>query len=185
MIKAKHLMLMVGAMAMVLATAPLAKAVQILDIDVNDDYYLGSIDPSQPAKEADQASYINYLITLDPNTSVLFDTRTYTRSGNSTAGLPDASATDSFKDESSTPAQPINFGWDYVLGKYGTASHVWYIAELWENFTIPTSITVDRGLSHYTLFNSREVPVPDGGKTLLLLGLGLAGMIGLRRRMEA
>ena len=72
--------------------------------------------------------------------------------------------------------------WVYLLAKYGTVGHVWYLPPA-TTVTIPADAPAG-GLSHWDLFTAREVEVPDGGMTLMLLGGALVGLESLRRRFR-
>ena len=83
------------------------------------------------------------------------------------------------------------FSYDWVAAKWGHDVAVYYIGNLapWTEVTLSLGGTgfsaQGHGLSNYTLFNGREVPVPDGGTTLTLLGCALLGLGVLRRRLSA
>jgi hypothetical protein len=74
------------------------------------------------------------------------------------------------------------FAWDYVVVKYG---NFWALyADEGDNllntpaFSIPGANGF--GVSHVTFFNPTMVPEPT---TMLLLGLGLVGLAGIRRKI--
>jgi hypothetical protein len=83
------------------------------------------------------------------------------------------------------------FTYDWVAAKWGHDVAVYYIGNLdpWIEVTLSLGGTgfsaQGHGLSNYTLFNGREVPVPDGGTTLTLLGCALLGLGALCRRFSA
>lgn len=97
-------------------------------------------------------------------------------------------------DTPDSPSAPytLNLGdweYDWLLAKWGQDSAIYYIKGLGPEITITLAGTgweyqTGRGLSHYTLFNrgERDYHVPDGGTTVLLMGLGLMGLGALRRR---
>lgn len=78
--------------------------------------------------------------------------------------------------------------YEYVLGKFGNTSYLWYVAGIlpatlppvapdWADKQNPGK---DSGLSHTTWLNATAVP--DAGMTATLLGLGLIVFEGLCRR---
>lgn len=73
---------------------------------------------------------------------------------------------------------------DYMLGKYGQTSYVFYIGDLLvEDITLPLNLG-GHELSHASWFrNTGNITVPDGGATVLLLGAALAGFAVLRRKL--
>jgi VPDSG-CTERM motif len=83
------------------------------------------------------------------------------------------------------------FSYDWVAAKWGHDVAVYYIGNLAPGTDVTLSLdgtgfsAQGHGLSNYTLFNGREVPVPDGGTTLTLLGCALLGLGVLRRKLSA
>lgn len=86
------------------------------------------------------------------------------------------------------------FIYDWVLAKWGEDAAVYYIGDLKGSITLSLDGTgwasTGHGLSHYTLFNAvrippdgggGETPVPDGGTTVVLMGIGVLGIGFLRR----
>lgn len=73
---------------------------------------------------------------------------------------------------------------DYMLGKYGQASYVFYIGDLLvKDITLPLNLG-GKDLSHASWFRATgDITVPDGGATGLLLGAALAGFAVLRRKL--
>jgi hypothetical protein len=166
-----------------------------------DAYYLGFINPSEPASPTDEAGYINTLITLaagdGPETISGY---TYDRRASSLPGpFNPAIVTGNNQvdvPEDTTPTINVT-GFTYLLGKYdgpNVGDHVWYVGGLTDTVTIPDKLGTPLnpsqralGLSHYTLFKSSSVPngVPDGSVTLMLLGGALMSLEALRRRFRA
>ncbi|HPQ45064.1 MAG TPA: PEP-CTERM sorting domain-containing protein [Syntrophales bacterium] len=80
----------------------------------------------------------------------------------------------------------------YLLVKDGNHDPIWYIFDLssWngtetiylEDFWAPTTTSAGNGsISHVALYGPTSIPEPF---TLILLGIGLVGIAGIRRRME-
>lgn len=72
------------------------------------------------------------------------------------------------------------FTYDWVLAKWGPNSEVYYIGDLTGEIQLKRINLIKGGLSHYTLFN--RTAVPDAGRTVALLGLGLLGLGWYARR---
>ena len=91
------------------------------------------------------------------------------------------------------PNQLINYnpgiggGWDYAVVKYGD---YWAAYADNPNDNLLTTGSFDNGVSHVTFFadssngngNGTKVPEPT---TMLLLGLGLVGLAGVRRKFRS
>ena len=181
----KAIKLLTGLIA---AVAALSIQVSAVTLAVGDARNVGSIVPGTEASEINERGYINIMIGLapqDPNLSITDGDQTITRF-NSLHGVPLPTATGGSKTEfEPEPEENVTVnvtGFTYLLAKYDAGndgSFVWYIAGL-------TSVDVPfknvRGLSHYTLFGGETTTVPDGGATAALLGLGLLGLAGLRRK---
>jgi len=153
-----------------------ASAIGAEALTVAGDAYLGSIEPNTPSNPANEVIYINYLITLADEQVSVTD-RTYSRVGSTVVGpFPTAVTAGAVKVEPNPSPTGIDVtGFSYLLAKYSTGAHVWYVAGLNTSVDIPSD-----ALSHYSLYN--PVSVPEGGSTLMLLGMGLAGVAALRRR---
>lgn len=71
----------------------------------------------------------------------------------------------------------VGFGFEWLSVKQGTDTRYYNVAD------IEGSIEFSGGWSHYSLFNKFDrVEVPDSGATFGLFGLGLIGLLALRRR---
>lgn len=168
-----------------------------LELSYGDEYYVGMIDPGAPSNASDEAGYINNLITLEPGAVAVEipegSDRWYNRVGSDLdAAFPQAvteganqGIPPSFGESDPDFSEPISAtGYDYVLGKYGNQSLVWYIGGGQDSVSLPSSWNATAGgggLSHISLYNS-GTGVPDGGTTALLLGLGMMGLGYLSRR---
>jgi hypothetical protein len=74
---------------------------------------------------------------------------------------------------------------DYIVAKFGQDASVFYIGNLSGELTIPNLTGNTNGLSGYTLVNGRNNPntpgVPDGGTSVVLLGLALGALALIKR----
>lgn len=82
----------------------------------------------------------------------------------------------------------VNLGnntYDWIVAKWGSDTAVYYIGGLPVQFTLTLDGTgwssEGHGLSGYSLFNRRSIP--DGGTTVLLLGVGLLGLAFFLKRL--
>jgi hypothetical protein len=193
--------LMMFSVACVLAlglTAGRAEAIPLTigTADLDADYYVGQIIDGIPSSFADEARYINNLITLGAgqgNTSIPNpddSVETYNRVGSDLEGLfPTALIEGAVKNETGEYTGINVTGFTYILGKYdagnpGAGAYVWYVGGLTGVTFVALPATSPGGyeLGHYTLFNARSVP--DGGTTLILLGGALVGLGILRRKFN-
>jgi hypothetical protein len=175
----------IGALSVALA-APLS-ALTITDS-------LGFYTPPEPASPTDEVTRINVLIDQAPNSSNTISGILYDRTAVSSAGLPDANLTGAVKDDTSPSTTVDVTGFEYLLGKYNGPNGgavVWYVGNLSGNQTIPANQAFTTGgtafgLSHWSLYNANgggTTGVPDGGNAVALLGLALAAMALIRRRL--
>jgi hypothetical protein len=169
--------------AFMLAFTPNAKALEF-------DEAVGTVTPGAPASEAQEASYINFMIGLGLGQSDTFDGQTITRSNNVFANLPTANATGAVRNNSPVNDNGlvhIDLGavgtYSYLYAKYdgqNDLTQVWYVGDLGGEITIPFEGPNGHAISHYTLFVAGG-QVPDGGTTVMLLGTAL-GALGMARR---
>jgi hypothetical protein len=178
----------VAVCALMLAFTPNANAVT----NLNFNQAVGTVTPGAPADETQEASYINFMINLGLGGSGDFAGQHITRSMNVFANLPTASAVGAVKNDA--PVQDANGLVHIQLGAVGTYSYlyakydgqndlsqVWYVGDLGGEITIPFVGPAGHDLSHYTLFAAGGNGVPDGGTTLMLLGMAF-GSLGMARR---
>ncbi len=192
----KYVALTSLACACFMGLAPTASAIAMQFNDPND---LGMIEPGSPASQAEEISYINILIVQGLGTGPTnINGRDYTRTMATPAGgaSPVAVLAGALRFENQGNQLPnpvggmitINLGsggWTYLLGKYGNASEVWYVAGMSGNIQIPVNSLSPNGLSHVSLFRAEgNVTVPEGGSTIALLGLALIGAEVFRRSLR-
>jgi VPDSG-CTERM motif len=165
-----------------------------LALALNDTHVVGTVTPDSPADPSNEATFINYMISLATGGSghVIINPGNHdnfiTRSANLFANLPNATATGAVRTDTPPGTNVVDLGptvgvYSYLLAKYdgkNDSSVVWYVGDLSGNLTIPLFGPGGKGLSHWTLFGP-GVGVPDGGTTVMLLGAAL-GALGIVRR---
>ena len=173
---------MAYAVAFGICTASTANA---LFLTVGDASYLGNIDNGIPASVANELGWVNELKDLALGATNVPSTdpagEFLSRSLNDFGPLPDA--TQHFKDDAAPLDIVTLLGSMYTVGKYGGGQtgigHVWYVGNLAEGTVIDLESSFGgNALSHQSLLG-----VPDGGITLILLGLGIAGLAIVRRKL--
>ncbi len=159
----------------------------VLALSITDPGVVGTYRPPEPASEVHEAAYVNQLLSMGANQTVVIDGRTYQTSAVNYNGT--VSAVGAVQDESGNAVVPT--GWEYVTAKYNGPNGggvVYYLggasitlqptsAGLWVN-----SAGNGYGLSHFTVFN--RVSVPEGGTLVALLGLTFAGLAVAHRRLH-
>lgn len=153
-------------------------------LDTSSARYLGLINPNQPSSPDLEVDYINYLLTMDLNTTDIdaIGGNDITRSGNTFASLPPAVEEGMVKDETANNTGNFGLGYGYLLGKYDAAKAgalVWYVGGLTGDFEIPATYS-GQGLSHVSRYNPGS-SVPDGGATVVLFGMAIVALAGLKR----
>jgi len=173
--------------ALAVCVCSMAGAAQIKALSVGDAFYLGQIVNGAPASGPNEVSYINFLNDLAAGaTSIQIPAGTgefYDRVSSTVAGpFPDATTTGG--QNGLSPVASVNAsGYQYILGKYGGNSLVWYNAAGFSSSEVlPGAPPGSDALSHISLYNPTTTQVPDGGTTLVLLGSVLA-CLGFVRRM--
>jgi hypothetical protein len=171
--------------AVILAFGQNAKA-----LSFNDGNDLGQVLFGIPSGDTDRTAYVNHLIDMVPGTSDSFSGQTFHRTlANPGPGFPNYP--DAVFALNGTGNTGINLGdgtlYSYLFAKYdgpNAGSEVWYVGGLAGNISIPANGLFGQkyGLSGWTLFGPGAGHVPDSGATAALLGLGLAGLGGLRAK---
>lgn len=188
----KFVMLLGIGCAIILASAKDASANRIslppsINLAVGDQHELGQASPPVPEGDADITQYVNFMIGLSLGGSgqVVIGPHTIlvTRSMNDFGPLP-SPATLALRGKGTS----INLGtqgtYDYLFAHYGGpeggTGEVWYVGDLSGVINIP-NIAFGHGLSGWALFTAPGGTVPDGGATVMLLGVAL-GALGAARR---
>jgi hypothetical protein len=158
-------------------------------------HVLGAINPDHPADAADETTAINGILGLALGGSGTLGGNTIYRSHNNFGALP--TAVFSGTGTSGNTTSFLDTGFTYLAVKYdgpNGAAEVWYIGDIAAGtmLTVPGnafgSDNNTYGISGYNFFNGTTTnpppSVPDGGSTVALLGLALAGGEVLRRKMQ-
>jgi hypothetical protein len=163
---------------------------ETIDLAFTGSIYLGHIDPGSPSSESDEVGYIAYLITLASNAEPVSNgVNTYDRLGSTASGSFPAPTGGDRTNTPTTEQLLIDVtGYNYLLGKYGNESYVWFVSGIGPNddVRLPKNDGADGvgEISHFTLFGERTT-VPDGGLTVMLLGIGMGGLAILSRKFRA
>jgi VPDSG-CTERM motif len=153
---------------------------------------LGQVLFGIPSGDQDRTDYVNHLISLATGTvGDSFQGQTFNRTSNSCGTCP----TVNVANITNGTGIGINLGSGgslYLFAKYdgkNAGSEVWNIQGLTGVITIPAQglqADIDAGhaygLSGWSIWGGTPTSTPDGGATAALLGLGLAGLAGLRAR---
>ena len=182
----KYSILFGAVCAVLLAFGQNARAVALDFGDAND---LGQVLFGIPSGDAARTNYVNHLIDMVPGTSDSFSGQTFNRTLNNPGpGFPNYPDAVFGKNGTSTSIDLGTGLYSYLFAKYdgpNAGSEVWYVGDLSGVITIPADGLAGQkyGLSGWTLFGPGGVPhTPDSGATAALLGLGLAGLAGLRAK---
>jgi hypothetical protein len=150
-------------------------------LGIGDSHELGFLWPGIQKKTADQNKlmYVNHLIGMALGAIDVANGEVYFRSNHGFKSLPSAVSA------VSGGGRTINLRtaglYTYLFASYnGYGSEVWYIGNLRGIITIPF-LAAGHSLIGWTLFGPRSIGVPDGGITVMLLGVAL-GVLALARR---
>jgi hypothetical protein len=174
----KSLLLCIAFCAAILAPSYDAKA---FALGVGDSHELGFLWPGVQKKTANQnkVTYVNHLIGMALGAIEIANGEVYFRSSHGFKFLPAA-------------ARALNGGgrtinvragglYTYLFATYeGYGTEVWYVGNLSGIITIPF-LAAGHYLTGWTLLGAGTIGVPDGGVTVMLLGVAL-GVLALARR---
>jgi hypothetical protein len=169
-------LLCMAACAAMLAFSHNANAVTL---SIGDSHELGYLWPGVPTGNQNNATYVNHMAGMALGSIDVANGQIYFRSNNAFGSLHTAVSALSGKSTS------INLGtgglYTYLFANYGAAgAEVWYVGNLTGTLNIPGSAGLSR-LTGWTLLRSTGVGVPDGGITVIMLGLALC-ILGVSRR---
>jgi hypothetical protein len=150
-------------------------------LGTGDSRQLGFLWPGTQTKTDNQskATYVNHLIGMALGAVDVANGEVYFRSNHGFKSLPSAESA------VSGGGRTINLRtaglYTYLFASYdGYGSEVWYVGNLSGIITIPF-LAAGHSLIGWTLFGPRSIGVPDGGITVMLLGVAL-GVLALARR---
>ena len=176
--KHKILLLCIAFCGAILASSHDAKA---LALGMGDSHALGLLWPGIQKKSGDQnrATYVNHLLGMALGAINIANGQVYFRSSHAFKSLPPA--TQAHNGGGRTIRLGTGGLYAYLFATYsGYGSEVWYVGNLSGIITIPF-LAAGHSLIGWTLFGPRGVGVPDGGITVMLLGVAL-GVLALARR---
>jgi hypothetical protein len=150
-------------------------------VDIGDSTSWASSGPGIQKKSDDQdrATYVNHLLGMAVGAVSIANGQVYFRSNHAFESLPAASWA------CNGTGRTINLGasglYTYLFATYkGYGSEVWYVGNLSGIVTIPFLAGL-HCLIGWTLFGTGSAGFPDGGVTVMLLGVAL-GVLALARR---
>jgi hypothetical protein len=150
-------------------------------LGIGDSYELGFLWPGIQKKSGNQnrATYVNHLLGMALGAINIANGEVYFRSNNAFNPLPTAARAHN------GAGRMIDLRtaglYTYLFATYnGYGSEVWYVGNLSGMITIPF-LAGRHCLTGWTLFGAGTTGVPDGGITVMLLGVAL-GVLALARR---
>jgi len=151
---------------------------------IHDAHELGYVNNGVASGDADRTAYVDHLSGMSLGATDSGNGPSYFRSSNDFGSL----ATAAFALNGSTTSIDLGSGlYTYLFAKYNSPnsnSEVWYVGDLSGIIKIPAS-SGGYGLSGWTLFApGGSSQVPEGGSTLILLGLALAGIAFCRTKIR-
>jgi hypothetical protein len=150
-------------------------------LGMGDSHELGFLWPGIQKKSGDQnrATYLNHLLGMALGAINIANGQVYFRSNHAFESLPAAARA------RNGGGRMINLGtgrlYKYLFATYnGYGSEVWYVGNLSGIVTIPF-LAGWHCVAGWTLFGTGSAEVPEGGVTVMLLGVAL-GVLALARR---
>jgi hypothetical protein len=174
----KFLLLCVAFFGAMLATSHDASA---FALEIGDSYEVGALWPGVQKKSSnqDKASYVNHLLGMALGAVDVVRGQVYFRSTHAFEFLPVAVQAHNGGGRTLNLRTPGLY--TYLFATYsGYGTEVWYIGNLSGIITIPF-LASGHHLTGWTLFGAASIGVPDGGITVMLLGVAL-GVLALARR---
>ena len=150
-------------------------------LGIGDSHQLGFLWPGIQRKTDNQnkATYVNHLIGMTLGAIDVANGEVYFRSNHGFKSLP--AAVSAANGGGRTISLRSSGVYTYLFATYnGYGSEVWYVGNLSGIITIPF-LAAGHYLTGWTLFGPRSIGVPDGGITVMLLGVAL-GVLALARR---
>jgi protein with PEP-CTERM/exosortase system signal len=152
---------------------------------------LGQVLFGIPSGDQDRTDYVNHLVGMTAPSSDTFQGQDFNRTSNSCGTCAPVAVVD-ITNGTGTNIDLGAGGSLYLFAKYdgkNAGSEVWNIQGLTGIITIPAQglqADIDAGhpygLSGWSIWGGTPTTTPDAGATAALLGLGLAGLAGLRAR---
>jgi hypothetical protein len=174
----KHKVLL---LCMAFCGAMLAPSHEARAVSIGDSHELGFLWPGIQKKSSnqDRVTYVNHVLGMAVGAVNIADGQVYFRSNHTFEFLPAAAWAHN------GGGRIIDLGagglYTYLFATYkGYGSEVWYLGDLRGIVTIPFLAGL-HCLTGWTLFGTGGAGVPDGGVTVMLLGVAL-GVLALARR---
>jgi hypothetical protein len=155
--------------------------VNAFGLAIGDSHQVGVLWPGPQKKsvDPDKATYVNHLLGMALGAINISNGQVYFRSNYDFKSLPSAAQAHN------GGGRAVSLGgggvYAYLLATYnGYGSQVWYVGNLSGIISIPF-LAGRHCLTGWTLFRAAGAGVPDGGVTVMLLGVAL-GVLALARR---
>jgi len=150
-------------------------------LSIGDSNELGSLWPGVQKKtdNRDKATYVNHMLGMALGAVEVSHGQVYFRSDNRFKYLPTAES--AVSGTGRTIRVRTGGLYTYLFATYeGHGSEIWYVGNFRGVITIPF-LAAGHHLTGWTLFGPSGTGVPDGGVTVMLLGVAI-GVLALARR---